>query len=87
MRERRRLVAERVSRIHRQAGRWNENGQKGRVEKKKQRTGFSLAQTGLEKFRLLNFVLAPFNFTHFNYKPARNSKQKSHGRTGGLFTV
>lgn len=40
MRERRRLVAERVSRIHRQAGRWNENGQKGRVEKKSRELAF-----------------------------------------------
>ena len=75
MRERRRLVAERVRRIHRQAGRWRTDKRAELRGKKKQRTGFSLVQTGVEKFSLLNFMLAPFNFTHFNYKPVRNSKQ------------
>ena len=77
------LRNERATRISCRAGQENsqtswkmENGQKGRVEgKKRQRTGFSLVQTGVEKFSLLNFMLAPFNFTHFNYKPVRNSKQ------------
>lgn len=81
---RQRLVAEQFKRIYRRAGRWKKKEKKAEF-RKKSRIGFSLVQTGVEKFSLLNFVLAPFNFNNFNYKPARTRKQQSHGLTGSLF--
>lgn len=51
-------------------------------EEKKRRREFCLTQTGVEKLRLLNFVLSPSNFNSFNYKPAVTCKQQSHDWEG-----
>lgn len=76
--ERRRLVADEFERICRHAGRWKKNKEKVESRRKKQRREFCLTQTGVEKLRLLNFVLSPSNFNSFNYKPAGTCKQQSH---------